>query len=362
MPSGRVGWVVLALALLLLLASMAYAFGPAAIRFFGYSPCRQYVGEAGLAQELLLSQTVDGVTVTVDHAYADASQILVGLNLSATSGLTPMVRIAWLGLADGVVFPWTFTEFPAVATADATGGASTISVNEPHQDEPSPPPPLERQAATDTNWFAAQAWLYSGQERQLVFDVPELQGAPAVLHLRLVMHLQLAEAVFPTGEEFLRADPPPTPMPGTQGYLVGPFDFEFGVPLLQGDVVEVHQTVEASGVPITLEKVTITPSETRAILRFSPPDAEVDWFPVVELELPGGELAVGGPRALGPSQMVVNLSKTGDREWVLRVPAFLGDRHGEWTLTVTKLVDYLFPELRQREPLVGPWVFTFELP
>lgn len=40
------------------------------------------VEEAGLAQELDLSQTIDGVTVKLERAYADSNVILLGYTIS----------------------------------------------------------------------------------------------------------------------------------------------------------------------------------------------------------------------------------------------------------------------------------------
>ena len=366
MPRGRLGWVVLTLAGFLVLSGTAYATGPVVNRFFGMYPGTQYVGDAGLAQDVSLSQTIGGLTVTVDHTYADSNQILVGLSLSEVSGEVPLVRIAWLGLADDekTVFHWERTEYPTVTFDDGKGTVDSVTFHGPDTEGSSPPPPLDPQPATESTWWASQAWMHSEPSRQLVFDASPIRGAPDELRLRLVMHFQLAKTYFPSGEEFLRFDPPPTPEFGAKGYLVGPFDFEFAVPLIEGSVVAVNQTVEAAGVPVTLERVAVTPSETRLYLHFDPPDAGASWVPSVVLEMPNGKLASNAPTPPPPGQTGFSTVVADEETWVLVLTEYLGDQHGIWTLKVTEIGDGMSFFTGEPDPtrLVGPWVFEFEVP
>jgi len=110
----------------------------------------------------------------------------------------------------------------------------------------------------------------------------------------------------------------------------------------------------SAGVSVTLERLVLTPSETRAILSFDPLDDELSWQALSTLKADG-------------------VSRTSDGQWNLdeRTTAHsflenLSERHGRWTLTVTELVGWVKqPVLGQpalQERLAGPWVFRFEVP
>ena len=86
MPTTRLGWAFLALALCLLIGTGAWAVGSAVDRLFQVAPGLNHVGQAGLSQELDLSQTLDGVTVTLERAYADANRVVVGYTVSSADG------------------------------------------------------------------------------------------------------------------------------------------------------------------------------------------------------------------------------------------------------------------------------------
>jgi hypothetical protein len=56
--------------------------------------------------------------------------------------------------------------------------------------------------------------------------------------------------------------------PGLNAPVAGAFTFNFTVPVHPGTVINVNQTVEAAGYTFTLDKVLISPWETRAVIRF----------------------------------------------------------------------------------------------
>ena len=146
-------------------------------------------------------------------------------------------------------------------------------------------------------------------------------------------------------------EPLPTP---EEEAIVGPFTFDFSVPFIPGRVAEVNQTVEAAGVAVRLERVVVTPSETRAYLRFDPPGgAEMGWTAIVTLKAPGDESGQSGFYSVKDDPPV--------HQYGFLAPLY--DRYGEWTLTVTELVGTdLTQQPSEDIRLAGPWVFRFRVP
>lgn len=91
--------------------------------------------------------------------------------------------------------------------------------------------------------------------------------------------------------------PEGTPQPGIQAYgglsmrnSIGPFVFEFEMPYLPALQLTPEQTVEANGVSITLDSLTVSPSTTIAHFCFNLPTPG-DWMPIVSLR--AGAVDVG---------------------------------------------------------------------
>ncbi len=326
-PATRLGWASLILALLLTFGAAAYAVAPAIGRLFQQEPGLQHVEQADLVQELGLSQTVNGVTVTLERAYADANRIVLGLTIKDPHGQRYDVHRFTLTDAAGTVFPQT-TGFGAAGQSDIFG-----------------------------------IQLPPGEEAHvLCFDAAAVEGAPAELDLRLAVEVR--ELVLPTdtpGPSITSAGSPAEPAepmvvelePLPQGAVVGTFTFDFSVPFVAGRVAEVNQTVEAAGVAVRLERVVVTPSETRVYLRFDPPgEVETGWTAIVRLKAPGDVRSRSRFYAVADDAPV----------HVYGFLAPLYDRRGEWKLTVAELVGTELMSPYNDVRLTGPWVFRFHVP
>jgi hypothetical protein len=321
-PATRLGWAGLILAALLLFSGIAYALNPAlgqVLRVF--FPGWQHIEEAHLAQEINLSQTLHGVTVTLERVHADANQIVIGYTVK---GLTDQnLHVSRMSLTD--------EQGRAFSGMVGAGMAGTPDI-----------PPGEGAYVT-------------------AFDASVVEGKPESLHLHLTMHLVKlvpVEAVTPTV---------PLPEPSEPGVIVAqpqtlreemvgaPFTFDFSVPFIPGQTVEVQQTAEAAGVAMKLERVAITPSETRAILCVEPPD-DIEWTLLADLDAGDGGALHGGV-----------VGRLGDAGWqechrVSYMEALTG-KSGEWTLTVTELVGTDLSQIPSKQiRLAGPWVFRFRVP
>ncbi len=332
MPVTRLGWASLVLGALLLFGGVAYGLNPALSQVFRlFFPGWQHIEEAQLAQEVNLSQTLDGVTVTLERAYADANEIIIGYTVK---GLTDQkLHFSRINLTDE-----QGTVFSEMAGAGVTGVSDILGVRVQL-------PPGEGAYVT-------------------AFDASPVKGTPASLRLHLTMHL----AKLVPADQAPPAPTIPLPEPSNSTVVIapamtlreevvgGPFTFNFSVPFIPGRVAEVNQTVEAAGVAMRLERVVVTPSEARAILCFDPPGGNKVWTLIAALETGHGQEVSGG--------FVSRLEGVnGEDCHRVSYPNPLTSRSGLWTLTVTELVGTdLSKQPSEDVRLAGPWVFRFRVP
>ena len=327
-PATHLGWAGLLLGALLLFGGIAYALNPAldqVLRVF--FPGWQHIEETHLAQEINLSQTLDGVTVTLERVYADANEIVIGYTVKKPADQN--LHVSRMSLTDE-----QGRAFSEMAGAGVAGTSELLGVQLP---------PGEGAYVT-------------------AFDASVVEGKPERLHLHLTMHLV---ELVPVDQSPVTPTVP-LPEPSETGVIVaqaqpmreevvgGPFTFDFSVPFIPGQTVEVQQTVEAAGVTMKLKRVVITPSETRAILCFEPPD-DIEWTLLADLDAGDGRALHGG--------VVGRLDDAGEQEChcVSYIESLTG-KSGEWTLTVTEPVGTELVPPYKDVRLAGPWVFRFRVP
>jgi hypothetical protein len=270
---------------------------------------------------------VDGVTVTLEWAYADANRVVVGFTVVGPDGQRYDSRCVTLTDAAGIIFPGSMG-------MGVTGQSDILQVSLP---------PGEG------------AYVYS-------FDASAVESAPKKLDMRLMVEAE-EFVLFPAGPDPLPTpDDPPVETPNSmvvevqpvyqEGAIVGPFTFDFSVSFTPDRIVVGAQTVEVAGVAVTLEEMVITPSEARATLCFDPPDEGWDtWVPIVTLDTGKAGYAAGSVGELGEQ----GCSTT-------QIYGPLYDQRGEWTLTVTELVGMIAAPSGGQKRLAGPWVFHFRVP
>jgi hypothetical protein len=298
---------------------------------FGMDPGAQQVAQNGLVTELQLVQTVDGFSVTVRQVYADANRIIIGYTVSGPVGHhfnNFQLRRPVLTDAQGTALPWR-----------GGNGAG-----------------VQAGVGRYLDWYDATALPRAGSH-----DIP------------LRLRADSLEAIEQVG-------PLPTPQPRQSGApasgtrvaqpsnetgggssvsildVSGPFTFEFAVPLTPGRVAEPRQTITANGMAATLERVVVTPSETRVYLRGIKPQS-------------AAELAVAGWNSSRDRTLVKNWT-TDDGLLVYSFSASLVDRRDEWTLTIRPAanVRYGQPTLQGGTPPTSdvaagtPWAFRFTVP
>ena len=141
------------------------------------------------------------------------------------------------------------------------------------------------------------------------FDSSLIQGSPQELNLRL--ETQVSEFSIPVGNESLT--------------LTGPFIFEFSVPFHAGKIVSVEQTVDAAGMPVTLEQVVVAPWAIKAIFSLSD-ETESRYCPIASLKLHNGD---------SKNYSFSKAAKMSSYQY------FIGDstgQPGEWTVVISGLV------------------------
>ena len=319
-PRLRLGWAA-ALVALALIGGAAYAsggLGDALDRVFGETVPAVHVRD--LATPVDEELTRGGVTVAIDRVYADTGYVAVGYSiegrdaLARRNGMRPLDLSDWLKLSDAKPQGGNeSSEHYAIADALWQGWA-------PGARQPAPP----KGSSAGAVLFEAPEDLTAGQE-----------------------HRFRAEVYFdgPTGRKLNNG--------ALEVERVGrPFFLDFEVPVREAPLIEVNQTVESGGVPITLTEVVNSPAGTRAYLCFDPPEGKYDW-PLVKTGLFGRGRLADAPvyhEDYGALRQGCAAYKFDDA---------LYGKPGIHSLTITELHA---GDQGVRGSVKGPWRFRFKVP
>ncbi len=214
-------------------------------------PGLDHVREAGLVQPLNLVETHGGVTVTLTEGYADANRIALWLTIEP--GEQPAVL-------------WTLNP----VLSDASGDLLDVGFNMS---------PLEE---TD-----------AGMWRMLTnFDPVQPLPDHQPLDLRLTVNAGgITVPVVPEGVTLEPGSIPPEYM--VEVPPIDPFVFTFRLSVQEALTLTPQQTVEANGLGITLEQVTLAPSQVALRLCFDLPDGG-DWQPQLQVRVDGAAGSLAG--------------------------------------------------------------------
>lgn len=272
-----------------------------------------YVHEQELGMPIDKKQSRGEVIVTIDRVYADSGYVAVGYTVEGldelgrnTSEISTYMNLSESGGTSGG------REY---AIADAFGQQWVEGAREPA-------PPKGAHVGT------------------VVFEAPEKLEAGEMHRFRAEV-----EIVGPTGHVQENG--------AFETERIGqPFVLDFEAPVRPAPVIEVDQTVEAGGVPITLTRVVNSPAHTSAYLCFEPPQGKYDW-PLVRTRPFGREWLVDAP---------VYHVEDGALKKGCATHAFgeilYGDP-GMHSLTITELHS---SDPEARGVIEGPWKFDFEVP
>jgi hypothetical protein len=169
----------------------------------------QHVTQAGLARELNLRQTINGVTVHVQKGYADANRVAIGYSVELPPTTAPndgpQLSVAILTDDHGTTYP----SLGFSTTGDSPLGAQL------HNFEP--------------------LGVTAGRDIAFTLTIPEVHRAP-------------------------RGS-------GTMQVFPGPWVFNFTLPMAAARVVERTQTFTRPGVELTITRIVVAPSATRVEYR-----------------------------------------------------------------------------------------------
>lgn len=225
LPRGRAG-LALAAVFVVLFGMGAYAASSLVYeQFRGELPGAR---GAVYGEPLDLRQTANGVRVSLEWAYADSRNVVVGYNIEdldgnrRVAGRPAELDSTGLGLADN-----------NGAHFEVTDGQSMTSANLQ---------PLDQVPVSGV--FAPTKAIEPGK-REFRLTIPvEARELPSM------------DRSEPVGE---------------------PFVFDFEIPVRPAPVIETNQTVEAGGVPLTLERVANSPARPEAKICYGSPDTAYDW-------------------------------------------------------------------------------------
>jgi len=246
------------------------------------------VNEENLVTHLNLTQVVDGITVTLNYAYADANRIVVDYAANGTAEAEE--NIASFVFQTATLSDDRGHEFVGLNGSGGGGGGGGGG---------SEPGGL-------TSFSAGM---------QSHYDASIIEDAPEELNLRLELAFGV---IYMDGSA---AEPTHA-------------TFEFTIPFNAGTTIDTAQTISASDIDMTLRKVVIAPSLTRLELCYDAP------APVGREWTVYGKLAVNGAEIVTENQLMGATAAPlddGTPCWALSMPEALDKERGDWALTITAL-------------------------
>jgi hypothetical protein len=195
---------------------------------FKQNPGLNQVLENKLGQEVNLSKTVNSFTVTIKYLYADTNRVVIAyvINGSPKLNYNP-AALATLTDDNGIALPLIGGEYGGVVNG----------------------------TTAEIKWYNTSSLNPNSTELKLRFQV-----------LSIVIN-SLLSTETESGQSVIRQT--------NAEISQGPFTFDLSVPFEAGKrQVEPDQKVTVNGISVTLERVLISPSETRVYLRGIQPPAD----------------------------------------------------------------------------------------
>ncbi len=220
------------------LVGSAFSQGPSS------DPGLDHVQELGLLQPLNLTESHDNMTITLTEGYADANRIAVWMTIETDE--------------QPILLP---TIMPILSYAN--GDFLNAGLH---------PMPLD---TTDPHRL----------KLVVSFDLVDVLPDDQPVDLRLTVNVGgMPMPVIPEG-----VTPEPGPIPPE--YMIDvpalpPFVFTFQLDVQQALILTPQQTAEANGLGVTLDQITLAPSEITLRLCFDLPDGG-DWQPKVSVQVDG---------------------------------------------------------------------------
>ena len=299
-PRTRWGWVFVAIAVLLF-GTGAYAGTGWVNELLDYTAPEIEKGSFGIP--INEKKAVDGATVTLEKAYADEGNVVIGYSVE---GSGDSIGFPMLGDGDSHTFEYI--------------GGLGVGTD-----------PTDR--SQDKDRFS-----------ELAFFEPSGNLEVTEPHR---FQLKFGHAAGRKKQAGMAPDEPSSRTP----------TFGFKIPVREMQTIQIGQTVEANGFSVTLDRVENSPARSQAFLCFDPPqDADYTWVPVVERP----NISESDVFTNESSHMEKPETTTGCVGYDL-FRSMYGDP-GTHSLTVTELQGRDGTKVNPDETIVGPWTFEFQVP
>ncbi len=306
--------------IVLLAAGVVAAVSSLVQQIINTDPGLKSVYDAGKGIPLNLSQTIDGYTVNLEWAYADGNRLTIAYTIAGLPGVE-------------------YTNLESDSTSLTTADGKTefsMEYGEGNYLQTSSIDPTQIPTGN-----------ISGN--QLIFDVSKADVTQSVLNLRFEVSVSGVTVAKRTEIPSLE------PWSALHEGPSQPFVFNFSLPL-NGTlrVLNAPQIVTDQGITITLDKVTVAPSQTTVTVCFTVPDTTRQWTSIPRLttnrqEVPGGGMVQ--TMKAGETQHCDNFSYNAD----------MYEYHGEWQFEITELVGF-GSRGDDQQRIKGLWVFRFTVP
>ena len=308
--------------------------------------------EAHLGVLLDQRRTIDGITVNLHRVYADAAHVVVSLSVEgARNGrqidgdpieFRPVFPMDEPGYEPPEGVPTLNELLPVRGKLIAENGEEIAVIGGEGMVSGGPGQMMDGPIPHNAV-FASSGQVEPGAKRHFRLEVP-LEG-------HRISDSQDGQEQHGEGE----ASPEQMPPQGSESRpLVGPFVFEFDVPVKPVPVVEVDQKVEANGVSISLDKIYASPGRPEAVFCFDSPDEDHYWGLVVKKS---------GLSWNDPADGRLETRSTSNGCIVATFSSAVDDYS---SLTVTEIEglpkDGKVAGPQNLETIHGPWVFDFEVP
>jgi hypothetical protein len=283
---------------LLCLTGVAYVGLPAMERALRMNAGSQELMDRNLGVAVNQSRTVDGFTVTVERAYADANQVMIAYSVRGPEGR------AFLDLSPGGGKDLSLQPTLTDSRGRKLWGPDSWGEG------------AESGVAASVQTYRVEAIAPGQEELRLRLRVPAVVAEEKVGDVNLDTDRSLPYEDSCTERS--------TPVRCFN--VPGPLTWEFVVPVEESRIAVLGQTARAGGKSVTLGRVVVSPTVTRVYLR------GVDLGARPQLSVDGW--SAGTASMSGDLGGTVVASMSGEGRTVFDFPGSLMDKRGEWRLDV----------------------------
>lgn len=286
----------------------------------------QAIFDQGLGHEVGISQSHEGFTVTLEWAYADGNRLTLAYIIQGIPG-TQYTNLA------SDVYRLTVRD-----TGEEIPFSQGMSI------------PIDQNGEV-FDWRIPQDTIVTFDRRVSVWNY-HLDGISLEGRTTLDLRLELE----PYGITLQRRTQ--LPIEQFNDMKEGPearFILDFSIAVVDDQrIMDTSQMATDQGIALTLEQVRVSPSQTRVLVCFVPPDPARDWTAIAHLSTSGGDVAGGG----GVRPYMDEDRSCQDYTYF----SGMFDYTGEWRLEISELVGFGDGGGNDQQRLPGSWVFEFVVP